>query len=120
VDLIDVNDQGRMCPSVICIGSGRERVKQSIERYGPNLPGLVEARERVMREIVDLHSSLNNVIDTGCNHPAAADELDVDGLICQMRKKALRKSPYSKAARPQRAKLGHLGTWILSTQPEEA
>lgn len=59
IDLIDVNDEGMMCPSPVCIGSRKERVRQSIERYGLNLPRLVAARKRTMREIVGLYNSLN-------------------------------------------------------------
>ena len=50
VDLIDVNAEGRMCPSRYCIGSARTRVERSIELYGLNLPKLTDARRRVMRE----------------------------------------------------------------------
>ena len=38
VRLIDVQDDGRMGPSRICIGSARLRVERSIELYGLNLP----------------------------------------------------------------------------------
>jgi hypothetical protein len=119
-DLIDVNDDGMMCPSPICIGSGKERVQQSIERYGLNLPRLVAARKRTMREIVGLYTSLNNLIDAGNQHSAAADLLKPNVLVEQMRLKVRRESPYSKAAKAQLAKLGTVGTFILSSQVDES
>ena len=56
VQLIDVQDDGRMGPSLICIGSARLRVERSIEIYGLNLPSLKAARLGVMREVNDLYS----------------------------------------------------------------
>ncbi len=54
VDLIDVNAEGRMSPSMTCIGAGRTRVECSIELYGLNLPKLTDARKRVMRDLIEL------------------------------------------------------------------
>jgi hypothetical protein len=37
--------QGRVSPSLTCIGSGRESVNQSVQKYGLNLPQQIEGRE---------------------------------------------------------------------------
>jgi hypothetical protein len=101
VDLIDVNAEGRMAPSKICIGSARTRVERSIELFGLNLPKLTGARKRVMRGIMDLCASLDELIDVGNTHPLAADNLPVDRLVDQIRQTTLPSSHYSKAARAQ-------------------
>jgi hypothetical protein len=117
VDLIDVNAEGRMSPSMTCIGSGRTRVKRSIELYGLNLPKLTDARKRVMREVIDLHFTLFNNIAAGSDHPSAADALPIDRLINQIRRMTLPCSPYSKAARAQLQLLS--GGASLCAQPED-
>ena len=116
VDLIDVNGEAMMCPSRICVGSSLERVEQSIERYGLNLPKLVSARKRVMRDITDLHTSLIDLVVAGQTHPNAADALPINRQIEQLRRTTLPYSPYSKAAR---ARLADLGLSIICAQPED-
>jgi hypothetical protein len=117
VDLISVNSEGMICPSQICIGSSKQRVTESIERYGLNLPNLVGARKKVMRDITDIYSSLMKLIEAGQAHPTAADALPVDLHIEQLRRKTLSDSAYSKAAR---ARLIELGLGMLCAQPEDA
>ena len=117
VDLIDVNGEAMMCPSQICIGSARERVQQSIERYGLNLPRLVGARKRVMRDIIDAHTSLLELVEVGQQNPVAADDLPINRLIEQLRRTTLPDSSYSKAARTQLIKLG---ASMFCAQPEDA
>ena len=107
---------GLMCPSVICIGSARARVERSIELYGLNLPKLVGARKRVMRDIIDLHTSLMDLVAAGTGHPPAADTLPVQLQIEQLRRTTLPNSPYSKAAR---SKLMELGASAFCAQPED-
>jgi len=101
VDLIDVNAAGRMVPSMTCIGSGRTRVERSIVLYGLNLPNLSDARKRVMRDLIELHTTLMQNIAAGTDHPSAADALPIDRLVNQIRRTTLPCSPYSKAARAQ-------------------
>jgi len=116
VDLIDVDGSAKMCPSQICVGSGRERVQKSIELYGLNLPRLVGARKRVMRDIIDLHTSMIELVEVGQNNAAAADNLPIDRLVEQLRRTTLPDSPYSRAARAQ---LIALGASIFCAQPED-
>jgi hypothetical protein len=116
VDLISVNSTGHVCPSVICIGSARLRVAESIGKYGLNLPNMVSARQRVMRDITDIHSTLMTLIGTGELHPDVADALPVDLQREQLRRKTFSDSAYSKAAR---ARLVELGLGLLCAQPED-
>jgi len=118
VRLIDVQDDGRMGASLMCIGSARRlRVEQSVEIYGLNLPRLKEARLRIMREIIDLHSVLTKTLEAGGLNAAVADELPIDEQVEMIKRKTLPNSPYSRAARAQLLKLD--GGAALCAQPEE-
>jgi hypothetical protein len=117
VDLIDVNAEGRMSSSITCIGSGRTRVECSIELYGLNLPKLTEARKRVMRDIIELHTILMDNIAAGTDHPSAADGLPIERLLSQIRQMTLPCSSYSRAARAQLQLLS--GGASLCAQPED-
>jgi hypothetical protein len=117
VDLIDVNAEGRILPSMTCIGSGRTRVERSIELYGLNLPKLTDARKRVMRDLIELHTTLMENIIAGTDHPSAADALPINRLVNQIRRMTLPCSPYSKAARAQLQLLS--GGVSLCAQPED-
>lgn len=116
VRLIDVLDDGRMGPSLTCIGSARLRVERSAELYGLNLPRLKAARLKVMREINDLHAVLVKTLEAGGLDARVADVLPVDEQIEVIKKKTFPSSPYSKAARAQLLKLGGA---VLCAQPEE-
>src|SRR5262245_41432348 len=80
VRLIDVQDDGRMGPSLICIGSARRRGEGSIELYGRNLPGLKAARIRVIREIIALHSILLQMVEAAAPAATVADGMPIDKL----------------------------------------
>jgi hypothetical protein len=117
VRLIDVQDDGRMGPSFVCIGSARLRVERSIELYGLNLPRLKAARLRVMREVNDLYSVLCQMLEAAS--PASVDVADRMPIATQVdliQSKTLPSSAYSKAARAQ---LFRLGAGELCAQPEE-
>jgi hypothetical protein len=116
VRLIDVQDDGRMGPSRICIGSARLRVERSIEIYGLNLPRLKEARLRVMREVNDLYSVLCEMLDAAEPVIDVADRMPIDKQVELITSKTLPCSAYSKAARAQ---LIRLGAAELCAQPEE-
>jgi hypothetical protein len=88
VDLIDVNAEGRMCPSRYCVGSSQLRVKRSIEIYGLNLPNLKAARMLVMRDIIAVYEALQRLVEAGVE-PPTADNLPVAQLIDQIRQKNL-------------------------------
>jgi len=116
VRLIDVRDDARMGPSLTCIGTARLRVERSIEVYGLNLPGLKEARLRVMREINELYAILAKTLEAGGMIAKVADSLPIDQQVEVITKKTHPSSAYSKAARSQ---LIRLGAGALCLQPEE-
>jgi hypothetical protein len=116
VRLIDVQDDGRMGPSRICIGSARLRVERSIELYGLNLPGLKAARLKVMREVSELHSILFQMLEAAAPAADVADKMPITKQVESIRAKTLPCSAYSKAARAQ---LIRLGAAELCAQPEE-
>jgi hypothetical protein len=117
IRLIDVQDDGRMGPSRICIGSAQLRVERSIEIYGLNLPRLKEARLRVMREVNDLHSVLFRMLEAAAPAIAVADGMPINTLVESIKLKTLPCSAYSKAARAQLMRLP--GGAELCAQPEE-
>jgi hypothetical protein len=116
VDLIDVGADGRLCASKLCVGSARLRVKRSCELYGLDLPKLVSARKKVMRDIIDLHDALLKVVAVANAHVRAADDQPIMLLVDQLRRKTLPDSPYSRAARAQ---LYQLGAADPCAQPED-
>ena len=118
VQLIDVLDDGRMGPSATCFGTGFTRVEQSIKLYGLNLPALQAARRRLMREIVEMHTVLFQMIATGGSVAAGiADGMPIRRQIDMIKAKTFPASPYSKAARAQLMKLPNGPA--LCAQPED-
>lgn len=116
VRLIDVQDDGRMGPSRLCIGSARLRVERSIALYGLNLPRLTEARRRIMRDVNNLYTILVRMLDAATPAIDVADKMPINALVESIRSKTLPSSAYSKAARAQ---LIRLGAAELCVQPEE-
>jgi hypothetical protein len=90
-----------MTSSAICVGSALARVDRSIKLYGLNLPRLVDAWKRVMRDVIDLYASLMDIVTTGKVDVSLADALPVDRLVNQIRRATYPSSAYSKAARAQ-------------------
>lgn len=117
VRLLDVQADGRIGPSRMCIGSGLYRVERTIQLYGLNLPGLKSARIKAMREVNDLCEVLLGMVDAAePGHEAIADRIPINKQIEAIKKKTLPCSPYSKAAR---AMLFSLGLPELCASPEE-
>jgi len=117
VRLIEVQDDGRIGPSLICIGSAWFRVERSIELYGLNLPRLKAARLRVMREVNDLYSVLSQILEAAAPAVAVADGMPIDKLVESITEKTLPSSAYSKAARAQLMRLP--GGAAFCAKPEE-
>jgi hypothetical protein len=117
VRLIKVQDDGRMGPSRICIGSARLRVERSIELYGLNLPRLKAARLRVMREVNDLYSVLSQILEAAAPAADVADRMPIAKQVESITSKTLPSSAYSKAAHAQLMRLP--GGAALCAQPEE-
>jgi hypothetical protein len=112
VDLIAIGDDGRACQSFICVGPIKQvRVTRSIEIYGLNLPNLVTARRRVIRQINENHQNLMDILTTQNDMPA------IERLTDQLRRATLPEEPYSLAARCALAMLSN-GVQ-LSAQPED-
>ncbi|WP_109867637.1 hypothetical protein [Methylocucumis oryzae] len=114
VDLIRINENdGRACASFTCIGQAKnERVDRSIEIYGLNLPNLVSARKKTIRQINENHQNLMDIINNGADLPA------IERLTDQLRRATLPNSPYSLAARCALYCLPNGSS--LCAQPEDA
>lgn len=117
VDLIEAKADGLMAPSSLSVGVSKVRVDRSIEIYGLNLPRLVEARKRVMRDIVDTHQSLVDTLVAHAGHPRPNDLPIVQRTVNQLRRATLPNSAFSKAARSQLLSLD--GGAQLCGQPED-
>ncbi|RWN52718.1 MAG: hypothetical protein EOS04_21140 [Mesorhizobium sp.] len=116
---IDVkNKVGHISPSMLCIGkTSLARVERTAQLYGLDLPNLVSARKRVMREVTDLYDTLLDLIAAGTAHPTAGDMLPVHKLKKSIKGKTMPSSRFSKAARAQLWLLP--GGAELCAQPEE-
>lgn len=117
IALIDISATGYVVPGRFCVGSEVERVERSVRLYGLNLPRLVAARMRVMREIQEQVDKLQSDATLGNSHPSVADSLRVNRQVEQIRRKSLSCSPYSRAARAQ---LILAGCADLCAQPEDS
>jgi hypothetical protein len=119
VNLVTVESDGRIGPSVIAIGSAKNRVKRSCELYGLNLPGIKQARQRVMRDVAKMVEVLYEMAAATCadgTPDAAADMLPIEQQTNQIRERTSPRSPYSRAAR---AALIRAGFAELCANPEE-
>lgn len=115
VDLIDVAADGRMGASLVCVGLAKVRVERSIEIYGLNLPGLVAARKRAMREVHKLYDTLQRELAVIKNFPRTADQLSLPDRIPELRALTAPQSPYARAARAQAYMLG-LGRFVVQEE----
>lgn len=105
VDLIDIAAGGKVVPSRFAASpTAKKRVLRSCELYGLNLPNIVAARNRVMREIIDAVEILVTLTENASDPQAPSDLADRQPINkpCDMiREKTRPQSPYSKAARAQ-------------------
>ena len=102
VDLIDIDANGRVIASRLCIGSqNRKRVSKSIEIYGLNLPKLVEARKSIMRDIQSHLEYITECIEEDMLDPNAerSNRSKVPEKVDFIRSKTTRDSAYAKAVR---------------------
>lgn len=117
VQLIEVLDDGRTGPSPFCVGSSDIRVNRSIRLYGLNLPEILSARRKVIREVRRLYDILlRSLAAGGAADPAIADALPIAEQIANLKATTHPRSPYSRAAR---AELFRLGVPQLCLTPEE-
>jgi hypothetical protein len=117
VDLIDIDANGRVHASWLCIGMNKMRVDRSIELYGLNLDPLVSARKRRIREIKDLHADLTKCLIAGAEAPCAASHLPIMQQAERLRRATLPSQPYSRAARAELSRLS--GGADLLAGPED-
>jgi len=102
VDLIQIEADGRVGPSRYAVGSAILRVTRSCELYGLNLPGIKAARQRLMRDMIDMLEVLNDLIVAANNSLATdptVDKLPISKQCDLIRRKTTDQSPYSRAAR---------------------
>jgi hypothetical protein len=116
VRLIDVEDDGQVCQSRFCMGDGPERVSHSVRIYGLNLPKLVEARRRVIRQVNEAFETLNELNVEAKSTPSVGKIRAVVRQQDVVKRLTLPDSPYARAAR---AHLYRLGVPELAAQPEE-
>jgi hypothetical protein len=94
LDLISVDAVGKIEPSWVCAGLiKKHRVKRSVEIYGLNLPKLVSARAKVMRDIELAYQTLVEQLDEDKDSPALARHK------AQLRRATMSDVTYALAAR---------------------
>lgn len=106
VRLIAVGATGKMEPSKFCLGKYQAlRVTESAKYFGLDLPRLVEARQRAMR---DVQESIEQVMrvkvaadQAGDQANIIADALPIDVQLENIQKKTHPREPYAAAIRAQ-------------------
>jgi hypothetical protein len=94
LDLIAVDAVGKIEPSWACAGLiKKHRVRRSVEIYGLNLPGLVGARAKVMRDIEIAYQTLVEQLVEDRDSPALARHKT------QLRESTMSNATYALAAR---------------------
>lgn len=116
VALVDVGADGRVIPSMICVGTQRRRLKRSIELLGLNLENLVEARKRAIRDVNNQFEILSKTLAVANEIEEAADGLPVNESFRQLRRWSQPDHPYSLTIR---ATLARLGASQICAPPEE-
>jgi hypothetical protein len=114
--LIKVDTNGRIAPSMFCVGTNKKRVTQSAKLYGLDLPNLTEARLRVMREVSGRVDDLLKCVAAADAHEPVADDLPIPQQQAAITSLTLPDSAYSLAAR---SKLYELGLAELIAKPED-
>lgn len=99
VELIQVGDDGRVRPSNLCMGINKQRVEKSAEYLGLNLPGLLEARRRAMRNVQVACDELIQLQVEAVNSPRPGDQRTVRRQLDQIRNLTCDEAPYSRATR---------------------
>ncbi|MGH8389176.1 MAG: hypothetical protein ACRESJ_27465 [Pseudomonas sp.] len=112
VSLIEVDASGNIHPSFLCVGETKKlRVYRSAELYGLNLPKLVSARKKVMRDIQNNYDTLIELITEDKDRPA----IDRHQLV--LKEATMSNATYALAAR---SKLQSLPKgYTLCAQPED-
>jgi hypothetical protein len=116
VALVDVGADGRVIPSMICVGTQRRRLQRSIELLGLNLDNLVEARKRAIRDVNNQFEILSKTLAVANKIEAAADGLPVNESFRHLRRWSQPDHPYSLTIR---ATLARLGASQICAPPEE-
>jgi hypothetical protein len=94
LDLITIDAVGKIVPSWVCAGLiKKHRVKRSVEIYGLNLPKLVGARAKVMRDIELAYQTLVEQLVEDNDSPALARHKE------QLRQATMSDATYALAAR---------------------
>lgn len=107
VGLIMVGNDGRLVPSPLCIGSDRKRVERSIVLYGLNLPKLVTARKRIIRNTNDAFETFQELLVAADNAEGQPEEivnpildkLPLQAQIDRLKDMTRAHSPFARTAR---------------------
>ncbi|PMU10193.1 MULTISPECIES: hypothetical protein [unclassified Pseudomonas] len=112
VRLIEVKASGQLGPSRFCLGKQhRERVTESIKLLGLDLPGLVEARQVVMRAVQGMVEDLERVAaaadSLGDLSHLIAETLPIDEKANQIQQLTRPMQPFASAVRAQLREMGY-------------
>lgn len=112
VRLIEVTATGKMGPTKLCLGDyERQRVGNTVKMLGLDLPGLVSARQRVMRlvqEIVELVEQNKTAAELSeAASVFVSMHLRTDSQIDMLQRLSAPSRPYASAARAQLKMMGY-------------
>jgi hypothetical protein len=116
VALVDVGADGRIIPSLICVGKQRVRLKRSSELLGLNLDNLVGARKKAIRDVNEQFEILSKTLAVANQIEEAAVSLPVYESFRLLRRWSQPNHPYSLTIR---ATLFRLGAPQICAPPEE-
>lgn len=112
VRLIEVKASGQMGPSRLCQGEfERHRVSESIRLLGLDLPGIVEARQVVMRAasglILDIEKAVDAADKVGEQAHVIAETLPCGAKLDQLQAMTKPQQPFAAAVRAQLREMGY-------------
>ena len=118
VRLIEVKADGRIGASRFCLGSkNKARVETSVKILGLDLPKLLEARRRAMRDIKNRVEDLLSIMEAAEASDTVASAIPIQERVNSLKEKTHPREPYTAAARSQLQSMGL--TAALCLQPEE-
>ena len=109
VDLVTVDEHGRVVPKRDVVGTARTRVIKSCEFYGLNLPRIKDARKHLVIEITDMVETYIKMAEAwqDASIPdVVADKAPLNKQKDIIRRKTRSDSPYSLAARAVLIRMG--------------
>ena len=96
--MLGFDDDGLIRPNSTCLLESQYRVEKSCELLGLNLPKLITARKRIIRDVAKLADAFRSIAKNRAMARAPRAPETADIIFAQIREKAKSEAPYSRAA----------------------